>query len=400
MAAISFRVSETDRSARRGILRTPHGRIATPAFLPVGTAASVKSLDSTDLQQVGAQAVLANTYHLYLRPGAARVAKLGGLHRFMNWDGPMLTDSGGFQIFSLGFGLEHGVSKISTIFPGDQLPKATGRNKLMQVDDDGVSFRSHLNGSAHRFTAESSISIQQQLGADIILAFDECTSPLHDHHYTKDALQRTHRWAERSLAAWTNRDTQALFGIVQGGAFEDLRLQSAAYIDRLDFPGYAIGGSLGNTKTDMHRIIEWVMPRLDPAKPRHLLGIGEVADIFEGVRRGVDLFDCVAPTRQARNGSTYLSPANGGTVRNRFRLNARSSRQALDQQPLDPGCQCPTCTGYSRAYLRHLFVANELSAFRLATLHNVYFINQLLSDIRRSISDGRFTDLAKEWLDT
>lgn len=394
-----FTVKGTDGLARRGSLDTPHGTIETPAFAPVGTNATVKTLDNRDLRSLDAQVVLANTYHLYLRPGAKLVKKLGGLHGFMGWDGPTITDSGGFQVFSLGFGLEHGVSKISGIFPDDG-PRVSSptRRKLMKVTEDGVSFRSHLDGSRHTLTPESSISIQQDLGADVILAFDECTSPLHGRAYTTAAMERTHRWAKRCLNTWTKRDRQALFGIVQGGAYEDLRTQSARRIDSLDFPGIAIGGSLGKSTKDMWRVIEWSVPLLAPEKPRHLLGIGEVTDIFESVERGVDLFDCVAPTRMARHGTAYVSPQNGGRTSNKFRLSLSAAKHASDKAPIDAGCQCYTCQHHHRAYLRHLFATGELLGPRLATIHNLHFILNLMSQIRESVERKKFRQLKKEWL--
>ncbi len=399
MSAIKFSVTAKDGTARRGVLTTPHGRLRTPAFIPVGTQATVKSLDSDDLRRVNAEIVLSNTYHLYLRPGTELIKQLGGLHKFMNWDGPILTDSGGFQVFSLGWGLAHGVSKISNIFPDeDDRERPAEKPRLMRVGDDGVTFASHLDGSRHRLTAEISIKAQQDLGADIILTFDECTSPLHDEDYTRQALERTHRWAERSLKTWTNRRRQALFGIVQGGAYRGLRKESARFIDGLGFPGYAIGGSLGRTKRDMYRILDWVNPLLDPGKPRHLLGIGEVEDIFHGVRRGIDLFDCAAPTRMARNGTVLIRPEAGGRPRNRFRLSVRAARYRADAKPIDPGCDCPTCLNYSRAYLRHLFATNEMLGPRLATLHNVRFMTRLMEDIRTAVSRGQLDQLARTWL--
>lgn len=399
MSAIKFSVTAKDGAARRGVLTTPHGKLRTPAFIPVGTQATVKSLDSRDLRDVRAEIVLSNTYHLYLRPGTKLIRELGGIHRFMDWDGPVLTDSGGFQVFSLGWGLEHGVSKISNIFPDeDDRAKPAGKSRLMRVGDHGVTFASHLDGSRHELTAESSITAQQDIGADIILAFDECTSPLHDEGYTRQALERTHRWAERSLAAWTNRKRQALFGIVQGGAYRGLREESARFIDGLGVPGYAIGGSLGRTKRDMHKILEWVNPLLDPGKPRHLLGIGEVEDLFHGVRRGIDLFDCAAPTRMARNGTVLLRPENGGTPRNRFRLSVRAAKYRADTLPLDPGCDCPVCAGgYTRAYIRHLFATGEMLGPRLATLHNVRFMTRLMEEIRTAIGQRGLDRLASDW---
>jgi queuine tRNA-ribosyltransferase len=396
--ALTFSLHASDGAARRGTIQTPHGPIETPAFIPVGTAATVKTLDVDDLKALKAPAVLSNTYHLYLRPGADRVEAFGGLGKFMAWDGPTFTDSGGFQVFSLGFGLEHGVSKISSIFPDEDVPeRRIGKQKLMTVDDEGVSFRSHLDGSSHRFTPESSIQLQQQIGADIILAFDECTSPLHDERYTAAALERTHAWAKRSQEAWTNREAQALYGIVQGGAYKELRLHSAKFIDGLDFPGYAIGGSLGRNKRDMYDIMEWVTPILSERKPRHLLGIGEIADLFAGVSRGMDTFDCVAPTRMARNGAVYIGPHSGGTVGNKFRLNVASAKYADEDGPIDAACSCKTCKLHSRAYLRHLFNANEMLGMRLATIHNLHFIFELMAHIRAAIEQARLAELAEEW---
>ncbi|HEX7259894.1 MAG TPA: tRNA guanosine(34) transglycosylase Tgt [Candidatus Saccharimonadia bacterium] len=398
--AFSFHIHQTDGASRRGTITTPHGPIETPAFIPVGTQAAVKTLDAHDLQQLKLPAVLANTYHLYLRPGVEIVERHGGLHAFMQWDGPTFTDSGGFQVFSLGFGLSHGVGKISTIFPDEAAAsqaKAVSKPKLMKVDDDGVSFRSHIDGSPHRFTAESSIGLQQQIGADIILAFDECTSPLHDERYTVRALERTHAWAKRSLSAWSNRSEQALYGIVQGGAYKTLRLESAAFINNLDFPGHAIGGSLGRSKQDMYDILEWTTPQLDARKPRHLLGIGEIEDLFAGAARGMDTFDCVAPTRIARNGAVYISPAAGGSLATRFRLNISAAQYADDSNPIDPTCECQVCQTYSRAYLRHLFNTHELLSMRLATIHNLYFVGRLMEHIRKAIEQRELTELAKQW---
>jgi queuine tRNA-ribosyltransferase/7-cyano-7-deazaguanine tRNA-ribosyltransferase len=399
MSAISFQIQATAGRARTGLLRTPHGNIKTPAFIPVGTKASVKTLDGADLKNLKVPAVLANTYHLYLKPGEKLIQKHGGLGKFMNWDGPTFTDSGGFQVFSLGFGLEHGVSKVSNIFPDEELQKKPiqTKKKLMKVDEEGVSFVSHIDGSTHRFTAESSIAIQQAIGADIIFAFDECTSPLHDERYTAKALQRTHAWAERCMNAWTNRETQALFGIIQGGAYKALRHQSTDFISALNTPGIAIGGSLGKNKQDMYQILDWTLPRLTDEKPRHLLGIGEVEDLFGGSSRGVDTFDCVAVTRMARNGGTYLHPKNGGTVKNKFHINVRAQKFADDSLPLDPGCACPTCQNYSRAYIRHLFASGELLAMRLATIHNLHFILRLMESIQMAIEQDSLHHLANEW---
>lgn len=403
MPAIQFEIEARlpGTLARAGRLTTPHGVIETPVFMPVGTKATVKSLTPEDLEALGAQIILGNAYHLEMRPGAELVQEFGGLHGFSGWKKPFLTDSGGFQVFSLGFGMEHGVGKIAKMFPnegaaadeagpkpsGPQRSKAPGE-KLCKVDENGVTFRSHIDGSIHRFTPASSIDIQQKLGADIILAFDECTSPLSSYEYTKRALSRTHRWAQQSLEAKTN-DHQALFGIVQGGAYEDLRLESATYINSLGFEGYAIGGSLGTTKTDMHHILEWVNPILDENKPRHLLGIGDPEDLFECIERGVDMFDCVAPTRIARHGQLYTK---GGKV------NIKNLRFRHDHGPIDETCTCTTCQKYSRGYLRHLFMEEELLYYRLSSIHNLHFLVHLAKAIRQSILDGTFHQFKSEFL--
>jgi queuine tRNA-ribosyltransferase len=376
---------------RAGRLTLPHGVVETPAFMVVGTQATVKSLTPDEVRGLGAQIILGNAYHLYLRPGADVVAAFGGLHRFMGWDGPILTDSGGFQVFSLGFALEHGVGKIAKMFPGEDVhvPARSQRPKLNRIDDDGVTFTSHLDGATHRFTPELSIAIQERLGADVIVAFDECTSPLHDHAYTARALERTHRWAERCLAARTCHADQALFGIVQGGAYRDLREASARFFAGLPFPGYCIGGSLGKDKADMHAILEWTLPLLPEDRPRHLLGIGEPEDLFAAIERGIDLFDCVAPTRLARHGALYTADG---------RLSVKAARHALDHEPPEPGCPCYTCARFSRGYLRHLFAAGELLGPRLASIHNLHFIVNLVKRIRASILDGNFPSFKADFL--
>jgi queuine tRNA-ribosyltransferase len=393
--------SSDETRARAGVLALPHGEVETPVFMPVGTQATVKGVSPAELETLGAQVVLANTYHLYLRPGADLVAQLGGLHALMGWSRPILTDSGGFQVFSLGFGLEHGVGKIAKIFPAEgastvaAAPRRGGRPagesphaRLSRIDDDGVSFTSHVDGSPRRLTPESSIAIQEQLGADIILAFDECTSPLAGYDYTREALERTHRWAGRCLAA--RRPTpQALFGIVQGGEYRDLRENSARVIGSLPFDGVAIGGSLGKSKADMHAVLDWTVPLLPAEWPRHLLGIGEPEDLFAGIARGVDMFDCVAPTRLGRHGVLYL-PAG--------RLHIANAAYREDPAPPQPGCGCYTCQHFSRAYLRHLFVAGEMLGPRLATVHNLHFLIDLVRQIRRSILEDRFVPFRSEFL--
>jgi queuine tRNA-ribosyltransferase len=345
-------------------METPHGEIATPAFAPVGTKATVKALDPRDLRELGVELVLGNTYHLYLRPGADLVAQMGGLHCFMGWDGPILTDSGGFQVFSLA--------------------------ERRKVSDEGALFRSHIDGSQHLFTPESVIGVQEQLGADIIMCFDECAEP-YDRAYNEQALARTHAWAERCRRAQT-RDDQALFGIVQGGIFPDLRQQSAEYLVGLEFPGYAIGGlSVGETKGQMVDTLDITVPLLPATKPRYLMGVGAPEDLFEGVARGVDLFDCVLPTRLARNAALFTRQG---------RINIRNASFERDVAPIEDGCECYTCRFHSRAYLRHLFKEGELLAYRLATIHNVHFLLQLMRDIRAAISTGHFSAFKEQFLAT
>ena len=376
------------------MLHTPHGSVETPFFCTVGTAGTVKGVTPAELAELGATVLLANTYHLFLRPGAEIVSALGGLHRFMAWDGPIVTDSGGFQVFSLGFGLEHGVGKQIGMFPGalatDELPRPRGQvARLVRVDEDGATFTSHIDGSRQRLTPESSIAIQEALGADIILAFDEPTSPLHDAGYTRAAMERTHRWARRCLEARTRAD-QALYGIIQGGAFADLRAESARFIGGLPFDGVAIGGSLGKSKSDMHSVIQLSTPELPEQWPRHLLGIGEPEDLFACVELGIDQFDCVAPTRLGRHGQLY-------TRAGRISVTGQDVRD--DPSPIEAGCGCYTCrTGFSRGYIRHLFAANELLAYTLASLHNLYFIQRLMTEIRTALRAGALSDLRRDFL--
>lgn len=366
--------------------------------MPVATQAVVKGLTSQDLYNLDAQLLICNTYHLALRPGAEQIAQLGGLHAFMKWQRPLSTDSGGFQVFSLGAAIRDGVGKIADIFPDEdptRLPgKSGGAIPLCKIDDDGVTFNSHLDGSPIRLTPERSMILQHQLGADIILAFDECTSPLDTFEYTRTALDRTHRWAARCLEQHqkSGRAHQSLFGIVQGGAFRELRVESAKIIGGMGFPGFAIGGSLGRSKQDMHAILDWTVPLLPDDKPRHLLGIGEVEDILNGVERGIDLFDCAAPTRWARNGALIISKETAAREGlNNRRLTIGNARFALDSAPVDVNCACLTCRNYSRAYLHHLHRARELSYYRLATIHNLHFMLQFMRDVRAAIMDGRWT---------
>ena len=358
----TFTPPATNGRARLGRFDTLHGPLETPVFAPVGTQATVKAMRPRDLRELGATLVLDNTYHLYLRPGDKLVRDLGGLHRFMAWDGPILTDSGGFQVFSL--------------------------SDTRRIDADGVTFKSHLDGSTHRFTPEKSIAIQENLGADVIMMFDECPPP-NEYDYVRQSLGRTHAWAERCLAAKTRPD-QALFSIVQGGVFRDLREQSAAFLMGLDLPGYAIGGlAVGESKAEMHAVLEWLHPVLPADRPRYLMGVGAPEDLVNGVLRGVDIFDCVLPTRIARNGAALVL---GG------RLNLRNAQYAADPAPLDPACGCTTCAHFSRAYLRHLVKADEILAHILLTTHNLHFLLRLMDDLRKAIRKGTLADFASEFL--
>jgi len=424
-----FKLTHQDKHtrARVGIIRTDHGDIETPAFMPVGTQASVKTLDQKDLEALGAQIILGNTYHLHLRPGEDTMAELGGLHKFMNWNRPILTDSGGFQVFSLS-SLKH--KNINTQNDNKK------NNRLVKIDEDGVTFHSHIDGSKHRFTPESSIEIQHKLGADIIMAFDECTPDNADYEYTKKAMERTHQWAKRCLnyhrhsyLHYHSRENgnpchalvgdldpplqgndiadglfqQHLFGIIQGAGYRDLREESARFISSLDFDGIAIGGeSIGYNMEATKQILDWVIPMIPEDKPHYAMGLGlSPLDLFEVVERGIDMFDCVAPTRLARHGMLYTatpSPRGEGYgVRSDHRLNITNSVFSRDTRPIDESCSCPTCHSYTRAYLRHLFRANELSALRLATIHNIHFFLDLMRRMREAIKEDRFLELKKEW---
>ncbi len=345
---------DAQTAARVGALSTPHGILPTPVFAPVGTQATVKTLTPRDLRELDATLVLANTYHLYLRPGTALIRDFGGLHAFMGWPGPVLTDSGGFQVFSLA--------------------------QMRKVDPDGVTFRSHIDGSLHRFTPESAITAQEDLGADIVMCLDECPEPT-NRTYNEEALRRTHAWAARCQAAHRRRD-QALFGIVQGGVFPDLRVESARTLRGLNFLGYAVGGlSVGETKEQMYATLDVTVPELPADKPRYLMGVGAPEDVVEGVARGIDIFDCVLPTRVARNGGLFTRLG---------RLNLRNAKYAADPLPVEPGCDCYCCQHFSRAYLRHLFKAEETLGLHLATVHNVRFMLRLMDEIRRHVAAGDF----------
>jgi queuine tRNA-ribosyltransferase len=420
MVPFHFSVLQKDKKskARAGRLRTPHGDILTPNFNPVGTQATVKTLSAQDLKELGAQIVLSNTYHLNLRPGADVIEKMGGLAAFMAWEGPTMTDSGGYQVFSLGVAQKkvvmkdrHGrklnkFSKSVFIDPHEfshQLPAITKTReekelrklRAAKVNEDGVWFYSHIDGSKRWFDAEVSIKLQEQLGADLIVAFDDHESPLWDYETTQVSLERTNRWALQSLAAHKRTD-QLMYGVVHGGMYQDLRESSAAFVDKY-FQAVSIGGSY-TSKDVLYNIMEWSISRFSEDKPRHMLGIGEVQDLFEGIARGIDFFDCVSPTRRGRHGNLYTSPQNGGKVSNNFTLQITNEKFKVDSDPIDPGCECSTCQHYTRAYLRHLFMADEILAQRLASIHNVYFIVSLVKRIRESILEERFTDLYQEWI--
>ena len=373
MTGFSFRVDATAGSARAGIFTTPHGVVETPVFMPVGTLGTVKALDPDDLTGAGVSMVLANTYHLHLRPGDDIVRDLGGLHRFMAWKGPILTDSGGFQVFSL--------------------------EGLRSVDEDGVEFRSHIDGSRRRFTPESVMRIQRNLGADVIMQFDHVIPGQSDIAASRDASERSIRWLERCYSELRvdsrfpiPDSRQALFPIVQGGIHPELRTQAARTIKGMnDWQGVAIGGlSVGESKPDMYAMLDLLHPELPADRPRYLMGVGFPEDLIEGVRRGVDLFDCVAPTRMGRNGTAFSSTG---------RLNIKRADFRTDGRPLDESCDCAACTRFSRAYLRHLYVSDEILGLRLLSLHNVHFLVSLMRGARAAIQAGTFDSWASEWLD-
>ena len=357
-----YKITSQNNRARTGTFSTPHGDLITPVFAPVGTQATVKTLTPEHLKDINASLVLSNTYHLYLRPGDDLVSEMGGLHRFMRWPNPMLTDSGGFQVFSL------------------------AQTRL--IDDEGVTFKSHIDGSTHRFTPQRAIRIQENLGADIIMAFDECSDP-NDKAYSRLAMERTHRWAELCLKAKKRAD-QALFGIVQGGVQADLRAESARFISSLDTPGVAIGGlSVGETKQEMHDMLDVVTPLLPENKPRYLMGVGTPEDLINGVARGVDIFDCVLPTRLARHHAAF-SPEG--------RLNLMNATFARDERAIDEDCDCYACKTFTRAYIRHLIVAKELLAGTLISIHNLRALIRLMEQIRVYIADGSFESRVPELL--
>ncbi|MFH1455259.1 MAG: tRNA guanosine(34) transglycosylase Tgt [bacterium] len=424
MNSINFKIEKKlkNKLGRAGIIETSHGIIETPAFVVVGTKATVKSLNPEQVKDAGAQVVLANTYHLYLQPGDEAVKKMGGLNKMMNWHGPSMTDSGGFQVFSLGAAYKKGISKVIQITdPSLLIPERfddSDAPRLAKIGQDGVSFTSHLDGSVHYITPEKSIQTQHNLGADMIFAFDECTSPSEDLKYQEEAMERTHSWARRSLQEHLKLKAEsqklkdknnhspnlandgeeslcgpALFGIVQGGREESLRKKSAKVISELEvdgkkFDGFGIGGSFA--KEDMSTAVKWVNEILPEEKPRHLLGIGEPEDLFMGIENGVDLFDCVLPTRLGRNGTIYTS--NG-------KIHIMNTEYRTDINPIENDCECYTCKNYTKAYIAHLFHGKEMLGGTLASIHNIYFIVNLVKQIRQSIFDNKFDMYKKEFLD-
>jgi len=355
---------DKETGARAGEFVTPHGVIKTPVFMPVGTQATVKAIVPEELEELGAQIVLSNTYHLHMRPGEDLVAEAGGLHRFMNWKHPILTDSGGFQVFSL--------------------------SDLRKINEDGVEFRSHIDGSKHFMRPEDSIAIQEKLGADIIMAFDECVELPADEEYSQKSMERTIRWAQRCKDAHKRKD-QALFGIVQGCTFESQRIACARALQNIDFPGYAIGGlSVGESHAEMYRILDCVTPELPKDKPRYLMGVGFPTNLVEGIARGIDMFDCVLPTRNGRNASVFTHDG---------KMNMKNLQYARDFSPLDAHCNCYTCRNYTRAYIRHLHTAGEILAARLCSLHNVHFLVNLVAEARQAIIDGRFGTFRRNFME-
>ena len=393
MNKFNFKVLKKDKKtgARVGVISTPHGDIQTPSFVPVGTQATVKSLDNRDLKETGIQIFIVNTYHIYLRPGLPAIENFGGLHSFIGWDKPLMTDSAGFQIFSLG-----DVNRQRRLcLQGDTL-----QVPLVKIGEEGVKFRSHLDGSEHFFTPEKSIEAQIILGADMMIAFDECCYYPATYDYAKKAMERTHRWALRCLAAKSKlqgklSERQTLYGVVQGGVFEDLRRQSAKYISSLPFPGIAIGGvAVGESKKEMKDVLDWVVPLLPEEKTRHLLGVGEIDDIFTLVEKGIDSFDCVMPTRLGRMGHLLVRK-----VENReWKLDITKAMYASDKRPIDENCDCFVCRNYNRGYINHLFRAKELLAYRLATFHNLFFLENLMREIRTAIKEEKLDQVKKKWL--
>ncbi|MGL4673179.1 MAG: tRNA guanosine(34) transglycosylase Tgt [Cetobacterium sp.] len=362
---VTYELYEKDGKARIGKITTPHGEIETPVFMPVGTQATVKGMTPEELEEMGSEIILGNTYHLYLRPSDELVAKFGGLHKFMNWNKPILTDSGGFQVFSLG--------------------------DLRQIKEEGVYFRSHLDGSKHFISPEKSINIQNNLGSDIVMLFDECPPGMSSKEYLIPSIERTTRWAKRCVEAHKRPDEQGLFAIVQGGVYEELRDKSFAELSEMDehFSGYAVGGlAVGEPREDMYRILDYIVEKLPEDKPRYLMGVGEPLDMLEAVASGIDMMDCVQPSRIGRHGTVFTKYG---------RLVVKNASYSEDTRPLDDGCDCYVCRNYTRGYIRHLFKAGEILGGRLATYHNLYFLLKLMKDSRTAIKDKRFNEFKVEF---
>lgn len=391
---ITFRAA--DSKARLGRISTPHGVVETPAFIFCATKAAIKGATPQNMRQENTQIILANTYHLMLQPGSNIVAKMGGLHRFMGWDRPMLTDSGGFQIFSLGHG------SVAEEVKGRR--QSSRPKSLLKINEEGANFKSYIDGKMHLLTPEKSIQVQRDLGADLIVVLDECT-PFHvDKSYTERSMHMSHRWAERSFNEFKKGPSgvQALYGITQGGVYPDLRKISADFVNSMPFFGHAVGGSLGATKDQMAEVVEMAMEPLDPSRPVHLLGIGGISDIFYGVTQGIDTFDCVHPTRLARHGGALVLPSvwedMGEDPKGREHMNLRNARFREDAQPIDQTCECQTCKTMSRSYLHHLLKAGELLAMQALTVHNVHFMNRLLKGIREALALNRLDEEKKKWI--
>jgi queuine tRNA-ribosyltransferase len=392
----TFEIVKKDKKtkARAGIIKTLHGEIETPIFVPVGTQATVKSLDPKQIHELGAQAVLANTYHLHLRPGEEIIEKFGGLSKFMSWNGPTFTDSGGFQVFSLGVGKEGGGVKFLRENTKQNNEPENARPRLNKITEEGVTFQSHIDGSEQYLSPETSIEIQEKIGADLIVAFDDLESPNYDYAKTKESLEMTYRWELRSKKAHKRKD-QLLYGVTHGGQFKDLRIESAKFVDE-HFNAIALGGA-HLSKTNLYEVIDWTTDVVSEKKPRHLLGIGEVDDLFEGIERGIDTFDCVIPTRIGRTGFFFIGPPLGN-MENRFRTDINKPQYAKDQKPLDPTCSCYVCQNFTRGYIHHLFRCRELLSYNLLSLHNVHFLVNLTKQIRQAILDDKFQQMKKEWL--
>ncbi len=376
---IDFKVTHQSKksNARIGILKTPHGEIETPSFVGVGTQAVVKTLTSEEVVTTKTQILISNTFHLHLKPGEKYLKKAGGIHKFMNWNAPLMTDSGGFQVFSLGFGRDHGVGKILKE-KSNLTIKAGKQPQKVKITDDGVFFRSPVDGTKLFIGPRESIKIQEAIGADIIFAFDECTSPIADYEYTKRSLLKTHKWAKMCLDV--KKSKQAIYGIVQGGKFEDLRTESAKFIGSLPFDGFGIGGEFGNEKKTMSEMLSRTLTNLPKDKPIHLLGIGHLEDIPEIIKSGVDTFDCIVPTHYARHGVAFTSKG---------RIDIKKTKELDNFQPLDKKCACSTCKNYTRAYIAHLFKANEITGLSLLTYHNLHFFNTFVEKIRNDIKLGK-----------